>query len=428
MRTHYSDQITPTIYGETVTIAGWVHEIRDLGGICFLLIRDRTGFSQVTLPQSKVDSELLDQARKLSRESVLSISGTIKEEPKAPNGFEIIPNEIKTLNAADSPLPLDPTGKVDAELDTRLDSRFMDIRKPEIQAIFKIRSAILSTSRLYFLQNGFLEISTPKIVATATEGGTALFPISYFDREAFLNQSPQLFKQIMMSTGMDRVFEIGPIFRAEEHDTRRHLNEVTSIDIEASFLDHEGVMQILEELISFIYKELKDHSALNDLGVELKIPKTPFKRITYTDAIDMVSETEKIEWGEDFSTAGEHALGKIINEHYFIVDWPTEAKPFYALPYEDNPEVSKSFDLMHPRMELSSGAQRVHSYELLKKRIESQGLDPDGFDFYLNAFRFGMPPHAGWGLGAERLLMTMLNISNIREVVLFPRDRRRLSP
>ena len=428
MRTHYSGEITPTLYGDTAKIAGWVHEIRDLGGICFLLIRDREGFAQVTLPQAKVDSKLIDLARKLSRESVVSVSGTVKKEGKAPGGFEIIPEEIEILNAAESPLPLDPTGKVGAELDTRLDSRYMDVRKPEIQAIFKIRSAVFFEVREFFKENGFLEVTTSKIVATATEGGTALFPISYFDREAFLNQSPQLFKQIMMSAGMDRVFEMGPIFRAEEHDTRRHLNEVTSIDIEASFLDHEGVMRVLENLISHVYQKLSDHPALDVIGVELETPKTPFKRFTYTDAIDMVSETEEMEWGDDFSTAGEHALGKIVNEHYFITDWPTDSKPFYALPYDDNPEVCKSFDLMHPRMELSSGAQRVHLQELLKKRIESQGLDPDGFDFYLNAFRFGMPPHSGWGLGAERLLMTMLNINNIREVVLFPRDRKRVSP
>lgn len=428
MRTHYSGEITPELFGDTVTIAGWVHEIRDLGGICFLLIRDRDGFAQVTLPQAKVDSKLLDLARKLSRETVVSISGTVKKEGKAPRGFEIIPDGINILNASDSPLPLDPTGKVDAELDTRLDSRFMDVRKPEILAIFKIRSALLFSVREYLREKGFLEVNTSKIVATATEGGTELFPISYFDREAFLNQSPQLFKQILMSTGMDRIFEIGPIFRAEEHDTRRHLNEVTSIDIEASFLDHQGVMSVLENLISHVYKELSDHPSLKLLDVELTAPKTPFKRVTYTEAIDMVSNTEKMEWGDDFSTACEHALGKIIGEHYFLTDWPTESKPFYALPYDDNPEVCKSFDLMHPRMELSSGAQRVHSYGLLKKRIESQGLDPDGFDFYLNAFRFGMPPHSGWGLGAERLLMTMLNITNIREVVLFPRDKRRVSP
>lgn len=428
MRTHYSNEIKPNMYGDSVTITGWLHETRDLGGIFFMLIRDREGIVQVTLPKKKVDAGLFEMVKGLNRESVVLVSGTVKEEGKAPNGFEIIPTQVKLLNSADSPLPLDTTGKVDAELDTRLDSRFMDLRRQNVQAIFRLRSEMLSAVRRFLEGEGFVEVNTSKIVATATEGGTALFPITYFEREAFLNQSPQLFKQIMMSAGLDRVYEIAPIFRAEEHDTRRHLNEVTSIDIEASFLDHKGVMVILEDLIEYVYQEISGSPFLEVLGVELDIPKTPFKRITYTEAIDMIMEVEEIEWGDDLSTQAEHALGEMIGEHYFIVDWPSEGKPFYALPYEDKSEICKGFDLMHPRMELSSGAQRVHSYELLKSRIEAQGLDPDGFDFYLRAFKFGMPPHSGWGLGAERLLMTMLNVSNIREVVLFPRDRRRLSP
>jgi aspartyl-tRNA synthetase len=278
---------------------------------------------------------------------------------------------------------------------------------------------------------GFIEITTPKVVATATEGGTALFPITYFEREAFLNQSPQLFKQLMMSGGLDRVFEIGPIFRAEEHDTRKHLNEATSIDIEASFLDNEDVMVILENLVKYVYSSVAENGEkyLKTLGVELKIPKTPFARVTYDEAISIARDNgEKIEWGDDLTTESEHSIGETVGEHYFIVDWPTKIKPFYVMPYENKPEICRAFDMMHPRMELSSGAQRVHSYELLRSRITEQGLNADGFEFYLKAFRYGMPPHAGWGLGAERLLMTMLGVENIREVVLFPRDRKRLSP
>jgi len=320
---------------------------------------------------------------------------------------------------------------VDADLDTRLDVRFMDMRRPHTQAIFRIRHLILKSIREYFDREGFVEITTPKVVATATEGGTALFPITYFEREAFLNQSPQLFKQLMMSGGLDRVFEIGPIFRAEEHDTRKHLNEATSIDIEASFLDNEDVMVILENLVNHVYSDVaeKGSNYLKMLGTDIKIPETPFKRITYDEAIGIARDNgEKIEWGDDLSTESEHSIGETVGEHYFIVDWPTKIKPFYAMPYENKPEICRAFDMMHPRMELSSGAQRVHSYELLRQRITDQGLNADGFDFYLKAFRYGMPPHAGWGLGAERLLMTMLGIDNIREVVLFPRDRRRLSP
>jgi len=359
------------------------------------------------------------------------VTGNVKKEAKAPNGYELVPTAVTVLGKAESPLPMDTTGKVDADLDTRLDARFMDVRRSQTQAIFRIRHLILRSIRNYLDNEGFVEITTPKVVATATEGGTALFPISYFEREAFLNQSPQLFKQLMMSGGLDRVFEIGPIFRAEEHDTRKHLNEATSIDIEASFLDNEDVMVILENLVSHVYSEVaeKGKNYLKTLGVDLKIPGTPFRRITYDQAISIARDNgEKIEWGEDLSTESEHSIGKTVGEHYFIVDWPTKIKPFYAMPYENKPELCRAFDMMHPRMELSSGAQRVHSHEMLRQRIIDQGLNADGFDFYLKAFRYGMPPHAGWGLGAERLLMTMLGIDNIREVVLFPRDRRRLSP
>ena len=431
IRTHYSTQITPEMNGSSVTICGWAHEIRDLGGITFLVVRDREGLVQVTLFKKTIDKTLLETVRSISRESAIAVTGNVKKEAKAPNGYELVPTVVNVLGKSDSPLPMDTTGKVDADLDTRLDVRFMDMRRPHTQAIFRIRHLILKSIREYFDREGFVEITTPKVVATATEGGTALFPITYFEREAFLNQSPQLFKQLMMSGGLDRVFEIGPIFRAEEHDTRKHLNEATSIDIEASFLDNEDVMVILENLVNHVYSDVaeKGSNYLKMLGTDIKIPETPFKRITYDEAIGIARDNgEKIEWGDDLSTESEHSIGETVGEHYFIVDWPTKIKPFYAMPYENKPEICRAFDMMHPRMELSSGAQRVHSYELLRQRITDQGLNADGFDFYLKAFRYGMPPHAGWGLGAERLLMTMLGIDNIREVVLFPRDRRRLSP
>jgi nondiscriminating aspartyl-tRNA synthetase len=431
-RTHFTSHVTSDMDGQTVKLAGWVHEIRDLGGIMFLILRDREGMAQLTLFKKTIDPQVLEIAKHLSRESVILVEGSVKLETKAPNGYELVPSRIDLLSPAKSPLPMDTTGKVDAELDTRLDNRFIDVRRPKSQAVFHIRHHVLSAVRGFLEQEGFLEINTPKVVATATEGGTALFPITYFDTEAFLNQSPQLFKQLMMSAGMDRVFEIGPIFRAEEHDTTRHLNEATSIDIEASFLDHEDVMQILERLIAYVYEKVISDAAssLITLGIELSVPKIPFKRLTYDEAIEINNEHSKelLEWGDDLSTNAEKVIGEVIGEHYFIVDWPTEIKPYYTLPYEDNPNLTKAFDLMHPRMELSSGAQRIHDHDMLHKRIQDQGLNPEGFEFYLKAFRYGIPPHSGWGLGAERLLMTMLGIDNIRNVVLFPRDRKRVSP
>lgn len=439
LRTHYTADIRPEKIedGQKITLSGWVHEVRDLGGICFIVIRDREGKAQVTMVKKKVDKDLFDAARKLVRESVITVIGSVKFEEKAPNGYELLPDEIRVLSIAGSPLPMDTTGKVEAELDTRLDSRFIDLRREETTAVFKIRHQVLQSSREYFIKHKFIETSTPKVVATATEGGTSLFPITYFDREAFLNQSPQLFKQILMSGGFDRVFEIGPIFRAEEHDTRRHLNEATSIDVEVSFADHFDVMEILENLVAYIYSRVIKNcqNSLEILGVKLKVPNIPFLKLTYGEVIEIINAQsgDKMHWKDDIGTLGEHIVGDHVykttgESHYFIIDWPTEIKPFYAMPHEDRPELSKSFDMMHRTMELSSGAQRIHIPGLLKSRIESQGMNPDNFEFYLKAFEYGMPPHAGWGLGCERFVMTMLGTENIRDTVLFPRDRRRLSP
>lgn len=411
----YSSELSAEMDGEKATVAGWVHEIRDLGGIYFILVRDRDGIIQATLPKSKAN--ILPKHR-ISKESVVLISGNLKKDERAPNGFEIVPTEIKVLSESNSPLPLDVTGKVDAELDTRLDARFMDLRKPNVQKIFRMKDEVLYAARDFLRKEGFIEVNTPKIVSQGAEGGAMLFPISYFDKEAFLNQSPQLYKQILMAAGFDRVYEIGPIFRAEEHDTTRHLNEATSVDIEASFFGCEDVMKILEKLIVHIHSHISRF-------VDVDIPKIPFERIRYDEALEMVSDVEpRIEWGDDLTTAHETALGKIIGEHYFVVDWPKETKPFYIEPYDS--KICKAFDLMDTRIELASGGQRVSSYEILRDRIEDLNLE--GLESYLNAFQYGMPPHAGWGLGAERLLMSILDLKNIREAVLFPRDRKRLAP
>ena len=418
--------------GKEVTLAGFAHEIRDLGGIAFLVLRDREGMAQITLVKKLLGKDAFKMARSISRESVIMVRGSVKAEEKAPRGYEILPTEIQVLSAAQVPLPLDPTEKVECELDTRLDSRFMDIRRSSVLATFEIESAVLYSLREYFYRKGITEVFTPKIVAAATEGGTDLFPISYFEKEAFLNQSPQLYKQMLMGAGMDKVYEIGPIFRAEEHDTRRHLNEAISIDLEVSFVDDKDVMEILEEAVAGAYRYVAENCPrqLEALGLELEVPKLPFKRITYTEALDLAGEKAgaKMQWGDDLDTETERFLGESIGEHYFLIDWPSSIKPYYTLPYEDKPEICRGFDLMHPRMELASGAQRVHSYDQLVERIKEKGLDPEGFEFYLRAFRYGMPPHAGWGLGLSRLVMTMLKLENIRDAVIFPRDRRRLVP
>ncbi|MGB7789424.1 aspartate--tRNA(Asn) ligase [Methanoregula sp.] len=414
-------------------VCGWVHEVRDLGGLAFMLIRDRTGIIQVTIPKKKVSEAVLAAVKAVSRESVVRVTGPVKAIDKAPGGRELVPETLEIISLAETPLPLDVSEKVLAEMDTRLDSRFLDVRRPRVAAVFEIRSAALHAINQYFHDAGFTNITTPKIVAAATEGGTELFPIAYFDKEAFLNQSPQLYKQMMMSAGCEKVYEIGPIFRAEEHNTTKHLNEATSIDIEVSFADHIEVMRILEDLIvkTYAYVDQKCSAQLANLEIaEFVLPKAPFPRLPYAEAIEIAKKRieDPIKYGDDISPAAERAIGAEMGGHYFIVDWPSEIRPYYAMQYENDPSICKAFDLMHPRMELSSGAQREHRYDRLVKQIAQKGLNPESFDFYLRPFRYGMPPHAGWGLGAERLVMTMLGLGNVREAVLFPRDMHRLVP
>jgi len=424
-------EVTPGC--EKAEIYGYIHEVRDLGGLVFLLVRDRTGIIQVTVPKKKVAPEILDAVRDVSRESVVRVAGSVRAIDKAPGGREIVPESFEIISRSESPLPLDVAEKVPAELDTRLDSRFLDARRPRVSAVFHIRSAIVQAVHEFLYSAGFVNITTPKIVAAATEGGTELFPIAYFEKEAFLNQSPQLYKQMMIGAGFERVFEIGPIFRAEEHNTTKHLNEATSIDVEIAYADHCAVMKLLEDLVVSVYAKVERDCApfLETMEIEeFSVPKTPFQRLPYEEAIAIANRRtdEPIRFGDDIGTAAEKAIGEEMGDHYFIVDWPTAIKPYYAMPYEDDPTLCKAFDLMHPRMELSSGAQRVHQYDLLVRQIREKGLNPESFSFYLTPFRYGMPPHAGWGLGMERLVMTMLDLQNIREAVLFPRDRHRLVP
>ncbi len=421
--------------GREVTLSGWAHETRDLGGIAFLVLRDREGFAQVTLVKKLVDRPMFNLVRKnISRESVVQVKGIVKAEPKAPRGFEIIPSEIKVLSLPRSLCPWTRRERWTASSTPDLTPGSWIFAGPASWQASRSRALCYRSLRDYFYSQEITEVFTPKIVAAATEGGTDLFPISYFEREAFLNQSPQLYKQMLMSAGMDRVFEIGPIFRAEEHDTRRHLNEAISIDIEVSFADDKDVMEMLEGAVVSAYKYVAENCQrqLSALGLaeKFQVPKTPFRRITYTEALELANQAGRaqMQWGDDLDTETERFLGETIGEHYFLTDWPSSIKPYYTLPYEDKPEVCRGFDLMHPRMELASGAQRVHEHNMLVERIKEKGLDPAGFEFYLQAFRYGMPPHSGWGLGLSRLVMTMLEMENIRDAVIFPRDRRRLVP
>ncbi|HOM95382.1 MAG: aspartate--tRNA(Asn) ligase [Candidatus Methanofastidiosa archaeon] len=430
-RTCYSDNMKE---GKEIVLTGWVHERRDLGGIKFILLRDREGIAQITAPKKKVSEEIFKLMDSLGREWVIAVKGDVKSSPQAPGGLEVIPTEIEVINTAEPNLPLDPSEKVDADIDTRLDNRFLDIRKPKVMAIFKIRSDILTAAREYLLSQAFIEIQTPKISASGTEGGTELFPISYFEREAFLAQSPQLYKQTMMATGMDRVFEMAHYFRAEESNTRRHLSESDAIDIEMAFVENEEeIMHILENLVSHMLNYVSENrkKELDLLGVEISpLPKS-FRRVTYDQAISLLQETGfNVRHGEDLGTESEKALGNIIKEKYgddlyFLTKYPLSTKPFYT-NFDGN--VARAFDLDYKGVEISSGGQRIHNVDILKTKIKEKGLIVSSFETYLKTFRYGMPPHGGFGLGIDRLIMQMLNLENIREAVLFPHDRRRLEP
>jgi aspartyl-tRNA synthetase len=273
-------------------------------------------------------------------------------------------------------------------------------------------------------------VYTPRIIISATEGGAALFPVAYFKREAFLAQSPQLYKEQLI-LDFEKVFEIGPFFRAEESHTRRHLSEFISIDIEEAFATAEDVMKVLEELICQVCRDVKKRCEreLKILKHKVDVPKTPFKRVTYDEILEeLAEEGVRIPWGEDIPTPAFRTLGKLHPYYYFLTDWPTKSKTFYIKPRDDNPDLCEGFDLMWHWIELASGGTRIHSKPLLIKRLKEQGLRSESMKYHLQAFDYGMPPHAGWAIGLARLVMALTGKRNIREVVLFPRDRFRLTP
>ena len=429
-RTHYSIDIKPEMDGKEITLFGWVQDIRDLGGIRFIIVQDREGTIQVTIPRKKVSSEVLSKSDVLQKRYSIGVRGFVKKTDMTPRGVEVVPKEIKIFSTAASQLPIDITGKTPANLEARLDARALDLCHEENIAVFKIQHTAVEAIRDFLFEKGFVEVHTPRIIASATEGGAALFPVEYFDRKAFLAQSPQLYKeQLVMS--LEKVFEVGPFFRAEESHTRRHLSEFVSIDIEQAFAHAEDVMQLLEQLMQNICKVVNEKckKELTTLKHNVEVPELPFKRVTYEEVIEeLKKEGIEIPWGEDIPTTALRTLGRIHPYFYFITDWPTQARSFYIQPKEDNPEVTEGFDLMWRWIELVSGGTRISSKELLMKKIKEKGLSPESFKYHLQVFDYGMPPHAGWAIGLERLTMMLTGKKNIREVTLYPRDKFRLTP
>ncbi|MFL6358661.1 MAG: aspartate--tRNA(Asn) ligase [Nitrososphaeraceae archaeon] len=432
-RTHYSREITMSLNGIEVIIMGWVSAIRDHGNIRFIMVRDRYGDIQVIAKKSECTELLIEQIRQVREHSTLAIRGKVRSQEKAPNGAEVIPVELKVFSIAKKAAPFLVKSKISSVgIDTRLNLRAVDLRRNVLQSIFHIRHSTLSTIREFLTAQGFIETNTPKIIATATEGGATLFPIFYYDREAFLAQSPQLYKE-QLTMAFENVFEIGQIFRAEPSRTNRHLSEAISIDVEEAFVDYNDIMALLEKMILHTVNSVneKNKNDLLELALELPSIKLPLPRYSYSSVIDELRRTgESIRWGDDLSPQMmKNILHDAVNGFYFITDWPTSIKPFYVKPKSAGSDsMCESFDLMYNGLEVSSGSTRINRKDDLLERMKKQGLNTQAFDYHLRVFDYGVPPHAGFGVGLERLLMAITRIENIRDVTLYPRDIDRLTP
>ena len=424
-RTHLIEELNSSMEGQDVLFGGWVVDLRKLGKMAFLTVRDVTGLCQVIV---KGDSMTLLEG--LNRQSVVRISGKIQASKAKDFDFEVSAIEIQILAKAEYPLPIDPIGRLESDIDNRLNSRALDMRNQKTASIFKLRSQVLASIRETLINKKFIEINTPKIIGSASEGGADLFGLDYFGKQAYLAQSPQLYKE-QMTIGLERVFEISSFYRAEKSHTGRHLSEFTSVDIEAAMMDYTDVMDVLESIVIDVFKNTSENSKTEqqEIGHEIKVPKSPFERVTYTQALEELSELDiKIEFGEDLQDSHLRSLGEKHSGFFFLTDWPMKLKPFYIHEKDNDPSLSRSFDLQYGYLELSSGGRRLHDPEQLKVRLKEQDLDPSSFEEHLKTFGWGMPPHSGWGMGLDRLMTVLVGIDNVREVVLYPRDPDRLKP
>jgi|TARA_B100001750_G_scaffold20398_1_gene13842 aspartyl-tRNA synthetase len=424
-RTHLIEDLNSSMEGDDILFGGWVVDLRKLGKMAFLTVRDVTGMCQVI-----VKGDSMNLLEGLNRQSVVRISGKIQASKAKDFDFEVLAIEIQILAKAEYPLPIDPIGRLESDIDNRLNSRALDMRNQKTASIFKMRSKVLASIRETLIKKKFIEINTPKIIGSASEGGADLFSLDYFGKKAYLAQSPQLYKE-QMTIGLERVFEISSFFRSEKSHTGRHLSEFTSVDIEAAMMDYTDVMDILESIIVDVFKNTSESckTEQKEIGHEIKVPSSPFERITYTQALKELSSLDiKLEFGEDLQDAHLRNLGEKHAEFFFLTDWPMKLKPFYIHEKDDDPTISRSFDLQYGYLELSSGGRRLHDPEQLKSRLKEQNLDPASFEEHLKTFGWGMPPHSGWGMGLDRLMTVLTAIDNVREVTLYPRDPDRLKP
>ena len=421
--------------GETVRVAGHLEDYRALGGVAFALVRDGSGTTQVTLKKGTADPALFAALESLPRESVVAFDGTVQRSEKSRRGVELWPTHLEVLSTAEVPLPLGVVDRVSAELNTRLDHRVLDLRKPAVRAVFELRTRLLAALRDAFLRRGFLEVETPKLLRQGAEGGSTLFSVDYFGTTAFLAQSPQLYKQMLIGAGFERVFEIAPAFRAEPSDTVRHITEFASLDAEIGYVDDpDEIRQVLEAVVVDALGATR--RALTESGHPLAAglpqPTMPFPRVRFAEAEAWLGRPGA---GRDLSTEEEKAIGERVERElgapfYFITDYPSvvKAATFYAWRRDDDPATTGYFDLGYRGLEIASGGRREHRVDRLVANMRAAGVDPERFGGYLEAFRFGMPPHGGWGLGVDRLVQALAGLANVREARLFPRDRYRLEP
>jgi len=435
-RTHYTNELAKSV-GKDVVVSGWVFDVRLIGGINFLLLRDNTGTVQVTAPKGKVPQSILGTYSKLRQEDVVSVKGKVVKAKSAKIDIEIIPSEIEIVSKASVPLPLDPRGVVNTNFDTRLDWRVLDLRRHESLAIFRIQAKLVEGMEEYLRKNNFLQVFTPCIIGGVSEGGSEVFKINHFGKEAFLRQDPQLHRQLLIAAGFDKIFDIGPNWRAELSDTPRHLTEHRACAVEFAFMkDESDMMRLEEEMVVYAIKKVAGEceKELDILGKDVEVPKKPFPELRFPKLYEILEEMgKKINFGEDYDRESETLLAKHIVEKYksdffFVNRFPSKVKPFYVMKVDEEPQWARSVDLVFKGIEQSSGGQREHRYEKIIEQIGEKKINPEAMKWFTEPFKYGIPPMGGFCLGIERLTMQLLDLKNIKEAVLFSRYPGRIQP
>jgi nondiscriminating aspartyl-tRNA synthetase len=421
---------------DTVELRGWVHAIRDQKRVQFLVLRDETGLAQLVLGKEDPPSELNEAISALTPESAVTVTGLVVADERVKlGGLEIQVASLSVDSPAEPELPVTP----ESALDKRIDWRYLDLRRPDRRLIFEVQTTVEHAMREHWREQGFVEIHTPKTMGSASESGAELFKMDYFERTAYLAQSPQFYKQMAIAGGFGKVFEIGPVFRANPSFTSRHDTEFTSVDVEIAWVDsHEDVMAFEERWLAHVLSvvaERHGEQIASTFGVETGAPMLPFPRITLADAKALLKQHGHDVPGldHDLDPPSERALSAIVaeqsgSEFVFVTDYPTSVRPFYHMRHQDQPTLTKSFDLLWRGIELTTGAQREHRYEQLLAQAREKGVEVEPIQYYLDFFRYGAPPHGGFGFGLTRLLMQMLRQDNVREVTFLYRGPNRLEP